>query len=94
MFSIPPPNKSVNRFISFRFWKKRSKTFSAHVPLLKKRSKTCSAHGAVLDKSQPHTREAQQKVDLIGVVPVRIQRQFYSPLASYIALQLYSATAE
>ena len=26
-----------------------------------------------------------------GVVPVRIQRQFYSPKASYIASQLYSA---
>ena len=26
---------------------------------------------------------------MLGVVPVKIQRQFYSPKASYIALQLY-----
>ena len=35
-----------------------------------------------------------KKENAVGVVPVRIQRQFYSPLASYIALQLYSATVE
>ena len=38
--------------------------------------------------------EADKKDGELGVVSVRTQPQFYSPLASYIASQLYSTSVE